>query len=244
MASGSDETDDKNDISSSDKKRSRSKDPRAYILSKSPLPEDRKILEATLDWVQNVVIGLNFCPFAEKPFKSQQMHLEVIHSRDEEEILLRVLGECLVRQSKPGTSLLICPDLYPKNFHTFLQVHNMLEDGVLVDNELTDDVQIAPFHPLFEFDGSGIDGVDNYTNRSPYPIFHVLREEEVSRAVDLLDGDASKVWKRNVELLEALGEQLEIEQLQQVMRGKPTGSTIREKVKVIIRDLKKRTAEL
>jgi hypothetical protein len=244
MSSGSGEKEEKDDPSPSDKKPGQSKDPREYILSKSPLPEDRKILETTLDWVQNVVVGMNLCPFAEKPFKSQQMHLEVIHGQDEQEMLVRVLGECLVRQSNPGTSLLICPDLYPKNFHTFLQVYNMLNDGVLVENDLTDDVQIAPFHPLFEFDGSGSDGVDNYTNRSPYPIFHVLREEEVGRAVDLLDGDASKVWRRNVELLEALGEELDLEQLKQVMQGTPTGSTIREKVKEILRDLKKRTPEM
>lgn len=217
---------------------------RDYILSKNPQPEDRKILEETLDWIQNVVIGLNLCPFAEKPFKSKQMHLEVIHGRDESEILSRVLGECLVKQSKPGTSLMICPDLYPNNFETFLQVYNMLNDGVLVDHELTDDIQIAPFHPKFEFDGSGSDGVDNYTNRSPYPIFHILREDEVGRAVDLLDGDASKVWRRNVELLESLGEELEPDELRQVIAGTPIDDRIRDKVKAILRDIKKRIIDM
>lgn len=244
MSGESGDKDGKDDTASSDKQRVPIKDPRKYILSKSTIPEDQIILESTLDWVQNVVIGMNFCPFAEKPFKSQQMHLEVIQGRDENEILARVLGECIVRQSKPGTSLLICPDLYPNNFQTFLQVYNMLNDGVLVDNELTDDVQIAPFHPLFEFDGSGHDGVDNYTNRSPYPIFHVLREEEVGRAVDLLDGDASKVWRRNVEFLEALSEELELEHLKAVMTGKPTDRTIGEKVKAILHNLKRKTTEM
>ena len=227
------------DDSPPENKRRQAKNPREYILSRSPELEDRKIIDVTLDWIQNVVIGLNFCPFAEKPFKTQQMHLEVIHGRDETEILSRVLGECLVKQSKPGTSLMICPDLYPNNFQTFLQVYNMLNDGVLVNYELTEDVQIAPFHPKFEFDGSGSDGVDNYTNRSPYPIFHILREDEVGRAVDLLDGDASKVWRRNVELLESLGDELEEDELKNVISGRPTDATIRDKVKKILRELKR-----
>lgn len=230
------------DITSSDTPNPSSmiQDPREFILSKCPEPEDREILRKTMDWVQNVVIGLNFCPFAEKPFRSKQLHLEVLSGTDETEILTRVLGECLVRQTNPGTSLMICPDLYPMRFDTFLQVYNILNEGVLVDNDLTDDVQIAPFHPLFEFEGSGSDGIDNYTNRSPYPIFHILREEEVGRAVDLLDGDASKVWRRNVEFLEALGDELENDQFQQVMVGKPVDTTIQEKVKDILRDLKKK----
>ena len=62
------------------------------------------------------------------------------------------------------------------------------------------DIQIAPFHPLFEFADSN--GVDVWTNRSPYPIFHILREDDVSKAVAMLDGDASKVWKRNLKLLQ------------------------------------------
>jgi hypothetical protein len=141
---------------------------------------------------------------------------------------------------------MICPELFPTNFHAFLEVYNMLQDGVLVDNELTEDIQVAPFHPSFEFEGSGEDGIDNYTNRSPYPIFHILREVEVGYAVDALQGDAGKVWKRNVELLEELDEQLSQTQLEQVMTGRlllqeveDTDTTVREKVKGILRDLKK-----
>lgn len=219
-------------------------DPREFILSRNPEAEDQEILQCSLDWVQGVVIGLNLCPFAEKPFRSKQLYMEVLSGVDENEILSRVLGECLVRQTKPGTSLMICPDLYPRNFDAFLQVYNILTEGVLVDNDLTDDVQVAPFHPLFEFAGSGSDGVDNYTNRSPYPIFHILREEDVGRAVDLLDGDASKVWRRNVDLLETLGSELSKEEMEQVMTGKVDDSTIHEKVKSILRDLKKRTQDI
>ena len=215
-------------------------DPRKRILEKSP-KEDHQIIEQTLDWVEGVVIGLNLCPFAEKPFLQDNLRLEVIEGTDQVDILSRVLAECLVRQKRKGTSLMICPDLFPTNFLSFLEVHNMLQDGVLKDNDLTDDIQIAPFHPLFEFEGSGADGIDNFTNRSPFPIFHILREEEVGVAVDALQGDASKVWNRNVKLLEELDEKLSPEQMEQVMTGQLSQETssVRETVRGVLKDLKK-----
>ena len=207
-----------------------------YILSKNP-PEDHQVLTDVYNWVRRVVIGLNLCPFAEKPFKGisdGKMKFEVIRGQDEEEIIRQVLAECFVRTAKPGTSLLICPDLYPSDFESFLEVQNILSDGILVDNDLTDDIQIAPFHPLFQFadaqekeeetevsgdTDSVSEGFDNYTNRSPYPIFHILREEEVSKAVDLLDGDSSKVWGRNFDLLEELGQTLGQEEFKILLSG-------------------------
>lgn len=218
-------------------KGSEGKDPRGSILKRTP-EQDKEIVERTLDWLQRVVIGLNLCPFADKPFKDGNMHVEVIDGSDQVEILARVLAECFVRQSKPGTSLMVCPELFPSNFDAFLEVYNMLQEGVLVEHEMTEDLQVAPFHPFFEFDGSGSDGIDNYTNRSPYPIFHILREEEVEVAVDLLDGDAGKVWKRNVRLLEELDSVFDRSQVEQLMSGQPQEGEYREKVKAILRKLK------
>jgi len=80
-------------------------------------------------------------------------------------------------------------------------------------------VKIAPFHPLFEFSGSGIESVDNLTNRSPYPTFHILREEEVSTAVRKIGGDSSKIWQRNVSLLQTFEEELGREKTEMIMRG-------------------------
>lgn len=116
----------------------------------------------------------------------------------------------------------------------------MLTDGVLEDNDLEEDIQIAPFHPLFEFEGS--EGkIDNLTNRSPYPIFHILRNEEVTVAVDALDGDSRKVWKRNVQLFEDLEEELGREETTNVVIGddEPDAAT-REKVKEVLRKIKKK----
>mmetsp|Transcript_23670 Transcript_23670/g.65711 ORF Transcript_23670/g.65711 Transcript_23670/m.65711 type:complete len:287 (+) Transcript_23670:84-944(+) len=210
--------------------------PRESILKRSP-KEDEKILCRTLDWVQRAVIGLNLCPFAEKPFQKKQMNLEVIRGCDQVDILTQILGECLVKKKQPGTSLMICPDLFPSNFISFLEVYNMLQDGVLVDNHLDEYIQVAPFHPLFEFEGSA-ENIDNFTNRSPYPIFHILREEEVSLAVDALQGDSERVWKRNVELLEELEDQLGREKTTQILSGVETDLTTREKVKEVVKKIK------
>lgn len=216
-----------------------------FILKKSQ-ESDHPIIQRTLQWLKGVVIGLNFCPFAERPLLQQQLRMEVIEGTDQVDILARVLAECFLRQSQPGTSLMICPDLYPRNFPKYLEVYNMLQDGVLVQEDLTGDIQVAPFHPEFVFgkegqedDYSDDDGIENYTNRSPYPIFHILREEEVAHAVDVLQGDDSKVWKRNIRLLQLLEAKLSNEHLDQVLAGTvQDNSELATKVKDILWQLK------
>jgi hypothetical protein len=135
------------------------------------------------------------------------------------------------------TALMIVPDLFPSNFLSFLEVYNMIQDGVLVDNDLTQSIQVAPFHPDFEFEGAG-ENIDNFTNRSPYPIFHILREEEVSVAVDALHGDSEKVWKRNIQLLEELEETLGRERTKDIVTGKEPDTATKEKVDEILQKFK------
>ncbi|CAJ1955669.1 unnamed protein product [Cylindrotheca closterium] len=199
--------------------------------------EDRKILEQSLDWLRRSVIGLSLCPFAEKPLMQQTLSMEVVHGSEQVEILASVLSECLRRQKRKGTSLIICPDLFPENFVAFLEITQMVE-GLLDDWDLDGDLQVAHFHPKFEFDGSG-DGIDNYTNRSPYPTLHILREEEVSVAVESISGDASKVWKRNVRLLETLEEKIGRPATEQVARGEFVDQEIQNQVEAILKGLKK-----
>jgi len=92
------------------------------------------------------------------------------------------------------------------------------EENYEEEVKLGDCFQVLPFHPHFEFqDSSTSSGVDNYTNRSPYPTFHILREDEVSVAVKLLGGDSSKIWKRNVKLMEAFEERLGLDGVKKIM---------------------------
>jgi hypothetical protein len=190
--------------------------------------EENQIIENTQAWLKRVVIGMNLCPFAERPSREGKLKIDVVRGNDEEVIFTRVLTELIKRQDSPGTTLIVCPECYPDDFEDYFGMVSWIEEDLMVQHDLAEKVQVAPFHPLFQFAGSGPDAVDNWTNRSPYPIFHILREEEVTKAVDFLDGDAGKVWKRNVNLLHALEDELGPEAVQRVMEGK---SDVDEKVK-------------
>lgn len=183
-------------------------------------PSDEFVTKSTMDWIRNVVIGYNLCPFAEKPLKENNLYVSVVRGNDDEGVASTVLHEMIHHSVNPGTTVVVAPEYYPDDFEKFMNLVEYLQDEFLEENEdLRGEVQIAPFHPLFQFEGSGSDGADNYTNRSPYPMFHVLREVEVAGAVQKLRGDASKVWHRNVKLLESMEMKLGREGVEKAMRG-------------------------
>jgi len=167
----------------------------------------KEIEEKTWDWVERIVVGWNLCPFAAKPWRRGRIRLVVIQGSDEEKVLDMTQRECLHRSEMPGTTLVVMPDFYPDDFMGYLDCANWLSEERLPELELDGIIQIATLHPRFQF-GDSENALDDYTNRSPYPIFHILREDEVTQATKKLGGDASKVWKRNVNLMRTLGEQL------------------------------------
>jgi hypothetical protein len=193
--------------------------------------ENFQIEEETRAWVKRVVVGLNLCPFAAPTLAKQQVYITVVRGVELEEILRQVLVQALVfaEEDLPGTALIVCPDLFPTDFDAYLDVVNMITEGLLEEYYLVGEVQVVPFHPLFVFgDGDGDDNEDEevlesisgsnqqhqednqnnkiefWTNRSPYPMFHVLKEQDVSHAIDLMKGDTDRVWQRNVQLLQKL----------------------------------------
>ena len=91
----------------------------------------------------------------------EELTIQVVMGTNQTEILAQVLGESLRLRNRPGTSLVVCPDLCPNNFLAFLEVYNILVEGVLPDQELQDDLQIAPFHPLFVFGDDDDDEEDD-----------------------------------------------------------------------------------
>lgn len=238
MASSSQDTNDDNDDDDND--------------------DDVAVLKDTLDWFEHVVLGLDLCPFAMASHVRGHVDVHVVRRRSDGDgaaggtggrsssskdvnnnnniIIEHVLDECERRRHIPGTTLVVCPDLFPHDFRRYLDVYDELVGVMQEDRKNLDGVvQIAPFHPLFEFGDGGDEEndedheeddeheededahpmsssslpsatavIDDYTNRSPYPVFHILREEEVSNAVRALGGDASRVWKRNVALMRAL----------------------------------------
>lgn len=176
--------------------------------------DDNIVREKTLQWLNDVVIGMNLCPFADVPMRKNQIQVNIYRGMDMESLLQYMSKELVRRVHAPGTTLIVCPELYPDDFDSYLNVLNLIQqDSAPWEGH----VQIAPFHPQFQFQGSDYESADNWTNRSPYPVFHILREDEVTTAVDKIGGDAALVWKRNVELLELLESELGVEAFQQVM---------------------------
>ena len=214
------------------KTKSRSRSGAETIRYLSSNQSDLEIEDEVSKWIKNVVIGLNFCPFAESSNRNKQLFTAVVRGDDVEEILSVVLYESILRKDDRGTTVVVCPDLFPGSFIDFYDTVVMAEH-MIKDQDMEGIIQIAPFHPLFQFEGSGEDGVDNLTNRAPYPIFHILREEEVSLAVAKLDGDSSKVWQRNIDLLETMEDKYGREMTNRIMSGEKV-----EGVGDILRNLK------
>ena len=186
------------------------------------MKENAVLEEEVKQWLKDVVVGLNLCPFAERPMREKKLRIFTVRGNDDEKLLSSIMVVLMLQESTPGTSIVICPECYPDDFEAYLDVLNMIDQGLLVDNDMVGTLQVAPFHPLFRFEGSDADSVDNWTNRSPYPMFHILREDEVERAADSLDGDASRVWKRNVGLLEALEDALGADGIKRIFTSKAT----------------------
>jgi uncharacterized protein len=190
----------------------------------------------TRQWLQNVVIGLNLCPFAEKPLRDKQLDISIEWSDDETTIIETVYKEMVRRIDEPGTTLVVCPCCHPDDFISYMDASHTIDEVIQDNPDLYGTVQVASFHPLYQFEGSSTDDVDNWTNRSPYPIFHVLREVEVEKAVDKIGGDASKVWKRNVNLLEAMEDELGQETLTRFVQSSgEANSSLRSRISALLK---------
>jgi len=171
-----------------------------------PFPSDEVIIELTRAWVDEAVIGLNLCPFAKAVQVKQQIRYVVSHAVNENELkqdLLHALEQ--LRDSDPAvldTTLLI----HPHVLQDFLDYNNFLEiaDDTLVETGLEGEMQIASFHPDYQFADAQADDIDNYTNRSPFPILHLLRESSIDRAVKAFP-EAGTIFEQNIATMRRLG---------------------------------------
>jgi len=142
------------------------------------------IIDQTKKWITDVVIGCNFCPFAAREVKKNSIHYEVTTATTIEESLqaLFLEFERLDANENIETSFLIFPDSF-QDFHDYLDLVSSGEK--LLDKKGYEGIyQIASFHPLYCFAGSDEDDAANYTNRSPYPMLHLLREESMEKALE------------------------------------------------------------
>ena len=163
-------------------------------------------LEDTRRWIERAVIGLNLCPFAKAVYVKQQVRL-VLSDATTPEALLEELAEELVllRDTSPeqtDTTLVV----HPFVLQDFLDYNDFLDnaDAAVEALDLQGILQVASFHPDYQFAGAGPDDVGNFTNRSPWPTLHLLREDSVERAVAAFP-DPDVIVERNLRTLETLG---------------------------------------
>ena len=165
-----------------------------------------QIIAITREWVEKAVIGLNLCPFAKSVYVKDQVRFVVSDASHLDALLEQLDGELdLLAESDAeqiDTTLLICPTQWPEfePFNDFLEI----ADRVVEEHGLEGVLQIASFHPLFQFADTEPDDISNYTNRAPFPILHLLREASIERAVAAFP-DAAHIYERNIETLQKLG---------------------------------------
>ena len=160
----------------------------------------------TRRWLERAVIGLNLCPFAKAVVNKGQVRMVLSEARDEE-ALLAELGEELVRlRDTPAAEVDTTLIVHPQVLGDFLDYNDFLDDAEALVEELGLEgvLQVASFHPQYQFADSGPDDIANFTNRSPWPTLHLLREDSVSRAVEAFP-DPDAIVERNVETLQKLG---------------------------------------
>jgi hypothetical protein len=172
----------------------------------SQASRDDAIVAATRRWIERAVIGLNLCPFARAPYVQDRLRIQVSGARDGEALAddLRAELEWLrdADATQHETSLLVHPFVLGDfaDYNDFLDV----ADALLVEMELDGEIQVASFHPDYQFADAPPDAIENATNRSPYPTLHLLRESSIDRAVESgIDTDA--IYERNIETLRKLG---------------------------------------
>ena len=164
------------------------------------------VVQDTIRWLERAVIGLNLCPFAKGVHSKGQIHYVVSQATDGRELIqelereLEALAE--ISPEKRDTTLLMAPACFEEflDFNDFLEVVDALIDAL----DLGGILQVASFHPRFQFEGTEVDDVTNCTNRAPYPTLHLLREDSIDQAVQAFP-EAETIYERNMQVLRELG---------------------------------------
>jgi uncharacterized protein len=144
--------------------------------------ESTEVIERTRRWIDRVVIGLNLCPFARRVFEADLIRYTVTGARDAAELLVILDKETHRLAAEPRAAVETTLLIHPDALTDFLAFNDFLADADrLIDSRrLRGVIQIASFHPCYQFEGAAPDDVENGTNRSPFPMLHLLREESIT----------------------------------------------------------------
>ena len=179
------------------------------ILSENKTTEtdkqNDKAVSATKNWLEHFVIAHNFCPFAAKPFNEDRIRYVSCSATDEDKLVNALVDEILflkeAKQQETETTILIVPLMLAD----FLEYNQFLDvvDSIIHELKVEGVIQVASFHPDYQFADLDKDDVRNYTNRSPYPMFHLIRESSIEKAREQMDTES--IPDRNMDLLLDLG---------------------------------------
>ncbi|MEX1668883.1 DUF1415 domain-containing protein [Zhongshania guokunii] len=154
-------------------------------------------------WLEQVVVGLGLCPFAAKPLLEARVRIDVSLAQNLEELAGDLhLGLCRLEETPAAeleTSLLVVPNMLADfyDYNDFLDI----ADAMVEEGDWEGVIQIASFHPQYQFAGTELSDAENFTNRAPYPIFHLLREASLE-AVLAVYPDPEAIPERNIQLFQ------------------------------------------
>lgn len=170
---------------------------------------DTRLVERRVrHWLEKAVIGLNLCPFAKSVYVKEQVRIVISAAEDVETLTAELQTELQLLADTPAeqvdTTLLVVPCMFEQfdAFNDYLDI----ADAVLDNLELIGEIQIASFHPLYQFADTEADDISNYTNRAPYAILHLLREDSLDRAAEQYP-DPGVIFERNIRVVSEIGKE-------------------------------------
>jgi hypothetical protein len=171
------------------------------------IPTPEQAIAQTRAWVDRAVIGLNLCPFAKAVQVKGQVRYVVCEAADAKTLLAMLQDEMRLLAETPASEVDTTLLIHPFVLEDFLDYNDFLDvaDEALEEMELDGVLQVASFHPQYQFEGTDVDDVTNATNQSPYPTLHLLREDSVDRAVAAF-AEPESIFETNMRTLDALGE--------------------------------------
>jgi hypothetical protein len=171
------------------------------------MTDNQQIIDDTIAWLERAVIGLNLCPFAKGVHVKGQVHYAVSRASSPQALLDELKKELNALVALDAAARDTTLFIVPEGMDAFLDFNDFLDDAdqALVDLDLDGVLQIASLHPRYQFAGTAEDDITNYTNRSPYPTLHLLREDSIDRAVAAFPNPEA-IFETNMQTLQTLGQ--------------------------------------
>lgn len=180
-------------------------------------PQAATVIAQTRHWIEQLVLAHNLCPFAHQPYQAGLIRFSVTPVAKPEILLAVLKAELHALQATPVEKVETTLLIHPEALNHFFAYNDFLDDAeeLLYQEGLEGILQIASFHPKYQFSGTALDDAENYTNRSPYPMLHLLREESLDKAIAHYP-NVDAIPERNIKVMHQLG----VDTLKRILQGK------------------------